>query len=567
MPAVRLSKRRRSSLAISFTPAKAGIYGIPRPVTFAPNVTPVTFADPEADSSSSTPEPASPTSAIFPPSETPAQPPTRRRVPPGKRRSMGYIPRPPNAFMLFRADFVRQKHVPGTIETNHGSLSKIIGNCWRALPLEEKRVWEVKAKHAKAEHKARYPEYRFRPVHNKNKNKDKKEKAPITPEDERRCEEVAQLLLEGKKGDELAAAVRSLDLLRSSSRPGTPPPARRDWNRHRRSSSVPLPNDYVPHTHFAGIALPSAPFFPPASSSSSSRPESPMLMDSIARQQQRMMLGNRRASSARPAVLNRSWTMPVPSVLQRDDSPLPEVDTSLFNPSFLGAGGSFSFASEHDNQFFSSSLNMAVPGQHEQSTFGSLDMNIAPHEMLDAHAQPQAMFASSDLAIDPLSSWMQSTDPTQSHSHSQPHSHLTPSSSYPSTAYSGSPSSPSESLPLPLHAPQPQSASATSQVFADMDMWKEFGAGAFTSDHQQFAVGLGMEFDPMVAREVEMNLAVGVNAAGECVQQHQQQHQGQEQHQGLEELFRPEQMFAHAQFGGEYADMDMGMMTGMEGRA
>jgi hypothetical protein len=29
--------------------------------------------------------------------------------------------------MLFRADFVRQKHVPGSIETNHGSLSKIIG--------------------------------------------------------------------------------------------------------------------------------------------------------------------------------------------------------------------------------------------------------------------------------------------------------------------------------------------------------------------------------------------------------------------------------------------------------
>ena len=53
--------------------------------------------------------------------------PTRRRLPPGKRLSQGYIPRPPNAFMLFRANFVRQKHVPGTIETNHGSLSKIIG--------------------------------------------------------------------------------------------------------------------------------------------------------------------------------------------------------------------------------------------------------------------------------------------------------------------------------------------------------------------------------------------------------------------------------------------------------
>ena len=38
-----------------------------------------------------------------------------KRCPPDKRRSMGYIPRPPNAFMLFRADFVRQEHVPGSI--------------------------------------------------------------------------------------------------------------------------------------------------------------------------------------------------------------------------------------------------------------------------------------------------------------------------------------------------------------------------------------------------------------------------------------------------------------------
>ena len=36
--------------------------------------------------------------------------------------------------MLFRADFVRQKHVPGSIETNHGSLSKIIGKSTDPYP-------------------------------------------------------------------------------------------------------------------------------------------------------------------------------------------------------------------------------------------------------------------------------------------------------------------------------------------------------------------------------------------------------------------------------------------------
>ncbi|KAG6909658.1 hypothetical protein DXG01_016238 [Tephrocybe rancida] len=463
----------------AFTPVKAGIYGVPRPVTFAPNITPVSYVEDDGSSSST---PGSPTSALFPPSATPAPPPTRRRAPPGKRRSMGYIPRPPNAFMLFRADFVRQKHVPGTIETNHGSLSKIIGesppiptrllfemlmkdegNCWRALPLDEKKTWEIKAKHAKAEHKARYPEYRFRPVHNKNKDK-KKDKPITTVEDERRCEEVAQLLLEGKKGDELAAAVRDLDLLRSE----TPNPP---VFHLRRSSSVPLPNDYyhpLPHQHFnLGIQLPNAPLF-------ASRPSSPL--NPSARNQQRMMLGNRRASSARPAVVHRSWTLPADSYthqgLQRDDSPLPEVDASLFNPNFFGdaAASSSFFPSSFGNDHFM--------GLASEQAFGPLD-GVSPHDVLHQH-HPQGMYtANSSQAslpeLDPMS-WL---DP-QLQPHSQASATST-STSHPSTAYSGSPA-PSEP-PLPaapvqiVHAPQPQSAA--------FDMWREFEGGSYTSANEQ----------------------------------------------------------------------------------
>lgn len=109
---------------------KHGAYGLgasPRNVTFAPNVTPGTFIEDAEGAEDFTSEPTSPSDALFPPAEAPAPAPSRRRAPPGKRRSQGYIPRPPNAFMLFRANFVRQKHVPGSIETNHGSLSKIIG--------------------------------------------------------------------------------------------------------------------------------------------------------------------------------------------------------------------------------------------------------------------------------------------------------------------------------------------------------------------------------------------------------------------------------------------------------
>ncbi|KAH9970182.1 hypothetical protein BGW80DRAFT_608053 [Lactifluus volemus] len=304
MPPLRTSsRRRRSSLSLlNVNPLKHGNYGIgqasPKGVTFAPNVTPVTFVEPENDGYDS--DPASPSSTLFPPAITPA-PPSRKRCPPGKRRSQGYIPRPPNAFMLFRADFVRQKHVPGSIETNHGSLSKIIGNCWRSLPLEDKRVWEVKAKHAKAEHKQMYPNYRFRPVHNK--NKEKKPKTAIPAEDEKRCEDVAQLLLEGMKGEELAAAVKRLDRMRSV----TP------HSFTRRPSSVPLPNSFP-------ITIPALPFVQP------SRPQSPMHMNPP-----RYTLP-RRPSSAGPSIC-RSWNDPFS--IPREPSPMPEINATLFNGAYL----------------------------------------------------------------------------------------------------------------------------------------------------------------------------------------------------------------------------------------
>lgn len=166
-----------------------------------------------------------------------------------------------------------------------------------------------------------YPEYRFRPVHNK--NKEKKEKAVTTADDERRCEEVAELLLQGKKGDELAAAVNRLDRIRTD----TPEHEPYHYG-HRRSSSVPLPDH-----RYNNIALPSLPFLAP-----------PVQVISQEDVNMRMMFGQRRASSAQP-MHSRSWMQPPPSALSRDESPLPEVDTSLFEPSFLEGGNNFGFNS------------------------------------------------------------------------------------------------------------------------------------------------------------------------------------------------------------------------------
>lgn len=476
MPAVRTSRRRRSSLALlSINPLKHGNYGIgqasPKGVTFAPNVTPVTFVEPENDSLDS--DPSSPTLSLFPPASVPA-PPSRKRCPPGKRRSQGYIPRPPNAFMLFRADFVRQKHVPGSIETNHGSLSKIIGNCWRALPLEEKRVWEIKAKHAKAEHKQMYPNYRFRPVHNK--SKEKKPKTLIPAEDERRCEDVAQLLLEGMKGEELAAAVERLDRMRSATPINVP----------RRPSSVPLPNSFP-------IAIPALPFVEP------SRPHSPQQMIPP-----RYTLP-RRPSSAGPS-LYRSWTGPF--AVPRDPSPMPEINASLFNGAYL------------DNAF------PATGSQSDASfdfgsMFGSLPGGGSPQEMFISPLENVASVDSQNayVSLAPTNAFAQI-----SHANSP----------VPASTYSGSPA-PSD-FSLPLHASHPHAQSQPHRVLGtvapqvqakstmanlDVDM------AAYTQGLANFNIPLDMGLSYVVPEMPPLSFDISEQMFANALQEHQHQQQQQ----------------------------------------
>lgn len=54
-------------------------------------------------------------------------PPTPQRSSHNKRRDASYIPRPPNAFILFRSSFIRDQKVSNKVEGNHSNLSKIIG--------------------------------------------------------------------------------------------------------------------------------------------------------------------------------------------------------------------------------------------------------------------------------------------------------------------------------------------------------------------------------------------------------------------------------------------------------
>lgn len=146
---------------------------------------------------------------LFP---APAEGTTGRRPAHSKKKPDNHIPRPPNAFILFRSSFIKSQHVSTEVETNHSTLSKIIGLTWQNLPNEERQVWHGKAKAALEDHKKRFPSYAFRPAHTRGKGGTEKRKVrEVGLKDVKRCEKIAELLVEGKKGEELDAAIQEFD--------------------------------------------------------------------------------------------------------------------------------------------------------------------------------------------------------------------------------------------------------------------------------------------------------------------------------------------------------------------
>ncbi|TFY65830.1 hypothetical protein EVG20_g5262 [Dentipellis fragilis] len=219
-------------------------------IAFAPTVTPGTFADAVPPAEPDT-EPA-----LFPSEPDNVAP---RRAPHARKKADDHIPRPPNAFILFRSSFIKSQHVSTEVETNHSTLSKIIGLTWQNMPHEERQFWHTKAKVAQAEHKRKWPDYSFRPHHVKGKGPEKRKVREVGIKDTKRCQKIAELLVEGKKGADLQAAIKEFDRYHVPpiiTRFETPLTARM----YRRSSSEPAPD-----------TEPSVPKFLRSSSKSSSR--------------------------------------------------------------------------------------------------------------------------------------------------------------------------------------------------------------------------------------------------------------------------------------------------------
>ncbi|KAF9068677.1 high mobility group box domain-containing protein, partial [Rhodocollybia butyracea] len=73
------------------------------------------------------------------------------------------IPRPPNAFMLFRSHMLKTKAIPPSAERRQQQLSKVAGECWNLLTQEERKPWHDEAARLLKEHQRKYPDYKFTP--------------------------------------------------------------------------------------------------------------------------------------------------------------------------------------------------------------------------------------------------------------------------------------------------------------------------------------------------------------------------------------------------------------------
>ncbi|KAK4702280.1 hypothetical protein P7C70_g3944, partial [Phenoliferia sp. Uapishka_3] len=81
-----------------------------------------------------------------------------------KKKPAGHVPRPPNAWILYRSQSIQKlKEDPAFEKMRQPDISKIVGRLWREETDEVKQWYQHKAECKKAEHKNMYPEYRFLP--------------------------------------------------------------------------------------------------------------------------------------------------------------------------------------------------------------------------------------------------------------------------------------------------------------------------------------------------------------------------------------------------------------------
>ncbi|KAI0825229.1 hypothetical protein BC628DRAFT_1338925 [Trametes gibbosa] len=128
--------------------------------------------------------------------------PVEQRSSHSRKKKPGHIPRPPNAFMIFRSDLWNKEKIKSSVERDHRQISRIAGSLWNSLTDAERTPYHDRADDAKREHARKYPQYKYAPIYRRDKPTKRKPKQDYA-EKVLRCHEVAQLIQRGFEGDDL----------------------------------------------------------------------------------------------------------------------------------------------------------------------------------------------------------------------------------------------------------------------------------------------------------------------------------------------------------------------------
>ncbi|ORX38285.1 hypothetical protein BD324DRAFT_649662 [Kockovaella imperatae] len=130
----------------------------------------------------------------------------RKKVSHARKQQPDHIPRPRNAFILFRKHVVDSKLIPASVEMRHQNVSIITAKMWSEAPPAQKSHFNELAKKEKEDHMRKYPGYRYQPVYRRTnviRRRVRKDEA-----EEEKCRSVAELLLKGKSGEALEQEIK-----------------------------------------------------------------------------------------------------------------------------------------------------------------------------------------------------------------------------------------------------------------------------------------------------------------------------------------------------------------------
>lgn len=132
-----------------------------------------------------------------------------RRGSHSRKRAPDHIPRPPNAFMMFRSHYCVKIKNESSPENNHAVISQQAGKVWRSMSDAERSDFHRLAYAEKMLHASRYPGYKYAP--NFKKAAPPKRRPSKRKDEEDRCIKVASLVRQGIVGNELASAMVTTD--------------------------------------------------------------------------------------------------------------------------------------------------------------------------------------------------------------------------------------------------------------------------------------------------------------------------------------------------------------------